>query len=161
MGLLCVLGNPCTDHFGAINGTQRADPTHSSWFGSFGVSSMSALCYSVQHHWHTSASSRRCGAGGLEGVVGGRVLSHSLSGFPAESNDWLGYWGHHMKSTSFRTIKEHQKVGDVLGYPPSSAWRMCWEQFGCPCFQAQMFAVQAVPTGSLPKRGSWHSCAGR
>lgn len=27
-----------------------------------------------------------------------------------ESHDWLGCWGHHMKSPCFKTLQEHQKV---------------------------------------------------
>ena len=25
-------------------------------------------------------------------------------------NDWLGYWGKHMKATAFKTVREYQKV---------------------------------------------------
>ncbi|XP_059676262.1 tubulin monoglutamylase TTLL4 isoform X3 [Gavia stellata] len=32
-----------------------------------------------------------------------------------ESNDWLGCWGHHMKSPSFRAIREHQKLNHFPG----------------------------------------------
>ncbi|NXU49422.1 TTLL4 polyglutamylase, partial [Turnix velox] len=32
-----------------------------------------------------------------------------------KSNDWLGCWGHHMKSPSFKTIKEHQKLNHFPG----------------------------------------------
>ncbi|KFQ18217.1 Tubulin polyglutamylase TTLL4, partial [Merops nubicus] len=32
-----------------------------------------------------------------------------------KSNDWLGCWGHHMKSSSFRTIREHQKLNHFPG----------------------------------------------
>ncbi|KFQ65319.1 Tubulin polyglutamylase TTLL4, partial [Pelecanus crispus] len=32
-----------------------------------------------------------------------------------KSNDWLGCWGHHMKSPSFRTIREHQKLNHFPG----------------------------------------------
>ncbi|XP_069717413.1 tubulin monoglutamylase TTLL4 isoform X2 [Phaenicophaeus curvirostris] len=32
-----------------------------------------------------------------------------------KSNDWLGCWGHHMKSSSFRVIKEHQKLNHFPG----------------------------------------------
>lgn len=46
-------------------------------------------------------------------VAGYLVMDFSV--FPTESDDWLGCWGHHMKSPSFRAIREHQKVGDVLG----------------------------------------------
>lgn len=46
-------------------------------------------------------------------VAGYSVTDFSV--FPTESNDWLGCWGHHMKSPGFKAIKEHQKVGDVLG----------------------------------------------
>ncbi|XP_014640791.1 PREDICTED: tubulin polyglutamylase TTLL4 isoform X2 [Ceratotherium simum simum] len=31
------------------------------------------------------------------------------------NDDWLGCWGHHMKSPSFRSIREHQKVHSRLG----------------------------------------------
>ncbi|XP_075385423.1 tubulin monoglutamylase TTLL4 [Tenrec ecaudatus] len=31
------------------------------------------------------------------------------------NDDWLGCWGHHMKSTSFRTIREHQKLNHFPG----------------------------------------------
>lgn len=46
--------------------------------------------------------------------MGGRVLGMDFSVFPAESNDWLGCWGHHMKSPGFKAIREHQKVGAVF-----------------------------------------------
>lgn len=25
-------------------------------------------------------------------------------------NDWLGYWGKHMKASCFKTVREYQKV---------------------------------------------------
>ncbi|XP_042323392.1 tubulin polyglutamylase TTLL4 isoform X2 [Sceloporus undulatus] len=31
------------------------------------------------------------------------------------NNDWLGCWGHHMKSPGFRVIKEHQKLNHFPG----------------------------------------------
>uniref|UniRef100_A0A8D0F7R1 Tubulin tyrosine ligase like 4 n=1 Tax=Strix occidentalis caurina TaxID=311401 RepID=A0A8D0F7R1_STROC len=31
------------------------------------------------------------------------------------NNDWLGCWGHHMKSPSFRAIREHQKLNHFPG----------------------------------------------
>lgn len=30
-----------------------------------------------------------------------------------ESHDWLGCWGHHMKSPGFKTLGEHQKVQNI------------------------------------------------
>ncbi|KAM9188980.1 tubulin monoglutamylase TTLL4 isoform 2-T3 [Mergus octosetaceus] len=32
-----------------------------------------------------------------------------------KSNDWLGCWGHHMKSPGFRAIREHQKPASARG----------------------------------------------
>ncbi|NWW42731.1 TTLL4 polyglutamylase, partial [Pedionomus torquatus] len=32
-----------------------------------------------------------------------------------KSNDWLGCWGHHMKSPGFRAIREHQKLNHFPG----------------------------------------------
>ncbi|XP_074949285.1 tubulin monoglutamylase TTLL4 [Phalacrocorax aristotelis] len=32
-----------------------------------------------------------------------------------KTNDWLGCWGHHMKSPSFRAIREHQKLNHFPG----------------------------------------------
>ncbi|NWS68557.1 TTLL4 polyglutamylase, partial [Crotophaga sulcirostris] len=32
-----------------------------------------------------------------------------------KSNDWLGCWGHHMKSSSFKVIREHQKLNHFPG----------------------------------------------
>ncbi|XP_071417888.1 tubulin monoglutamylase TTLL4 isoform X1 [Pithys albifrons albifrons] len=32
-----------------------------------------------------------------------------------KNNDWLGCWGHHMKSPSFRGIREHQKLNHFPG----------------------------------------------
>ncbi|NXK30074.1 TTLL4 polyglutamylase, partial [Piprites chloris] len=32
-----------------------------------------------------------------------------------KSSDWLGCWGHHMKSPSFRAIREHQKLNHFPG----------------------------------------------
>ncbi|NXS15037.1 TTLL4 polyglutamylase, partial [Neodrepanis coruscans] len=32
-----------------------------------------------------------------------------------KSDDWLGCWGHHMKSPSFRAIREHQKLNHFPG----------------------------------------------
>ncbi|NWT77639.1 TTLL4 polyglutamylase, partial [Lanius ludovicianus] len=32
-----------------------------------------------------------------------------------KSNDWLGCWGHHMKSPGFKAIKEHQKLNHFPG----------------------------------------------
>ncbi|XP_031549397.1 tubulin polyglutamylase TTLL4-like isoform X2 [Actinia tenebrosa] len=39
------------------------------------------------------------------------------SGFRATKrpNDWLGYWGKHMKGTAFKSIREHQKVNHFPG----------------------------------------------
>jgi hypothetical protein len=30
--------------------------------------------------------------------------------FTVTENDWLGYWGKHMKATAFKTVRECQKV---------------------------------------------------
>ncbi|XP_068102105.1 tubulin monoglutamylase TTLL4 [Hyperolius riggenbachi] len=32
-----------------------------------------------------------------------------------KANDWLGCWGHHMKSTAFKTLREHQKLNHFPG----------------------------------------------
>ncbi|NXK62244.1 TTLL4 polyglutamylase, partial [Sylvietta virens] len=32
-----------------------------------------------------------------------------------KSNDWLGCWGHHMKSSGFKAIREHQKLNHFPG----------------------------------------------
>jgi len=29
---------------------------------------------------------------------------------PTKRNDWLGYWGKHMKATCFKAVREYQKV---------------------------------------------------
>ncbi|XP_010007970.1 PREDICTED: tubulin polyglutamylase TTLL4 [Nestor notabilis] len=44
-----------------------------------------------------------------------QTISRSHFRISKKSNDWLGYWGHHMKSPSFRTIKEHQKLNHFPG----------------------------------------------
>ncbi|XP_061226211.1 tubulin monoglutamylase TTLL4 isoform X2 [Neopsephotus bourkii] len=44
-----------------------------------------------------------------------QIISRSHFRVSKKSNDWLGYWGHHMKSPSFRTIKEHQKLNHFPG----------------------------------------------
>lgn len=45
-------------------------------------------------------------------VVGYSVMDFSV--FPAESSDWLGCWGPHMKSPGFKAIMEHQKVWTIF-----------------------------------------------
>ncbi len=37
---------------------------------------------------------------------------------PTEHNDWLGYWGKHMKAQGFKAIKEYQKVKFLLPLLP-------------------------------------------
>uniref|UniRef100_A0A8B9G929 Tubulin polyglutamylase TTLL4 n=1 Tax=Amazona collaria TaxID=241587 RepID=A0A8B9G929_9PSIT len=44
-----------------------------------------------------------------------QTISRSHFRVSKSNNDWLGYWGHHMKSPSFRTIKEHQKPASARG----------------------------------------------
>lgn len=44
-----------------------------------------------------------------------QTISRSHFRVSKKSNDWLGYWGHHMKSPSFKTIKEHQKLNHFPG----------------------------------------------
>ncbi|NXK80440.1 TTLL4 polyglutamylase, partial [Amazona guildingii] len=44
-----------------------------------------------------------------------QTISRSHFRVSKKTNDWLGYWGHHMKSPSFRTIKEHQKLNHFPG----------------------------------------------
>ncbi|KAJ7318897.1 Tubulin polyglutamylase ttll4 [Desmophyllum pertusum] len=34
---------------------------------------------------------------------------------PTKRNDWLGYWGKHMKATCFKTVREYQKVNHFPG----------------------------------------------
>lgn len=41
----------------------------------------------------------------------------------AESHDWLGCWGHHMKSPGFKAIREYQKVGWEQGWKLTAATR--------------------------------------
>lgn len=38
-----------------------------------------------------------------------------------ESHDWLGCWGHHMKSPGFKALGEHQKVGNCTNTTHSSS----------------------------------------
>ena len=29
-------------------------------------------------------------------------------------NDWLGYWGKHMKANCFKSVREYQKVRELI-----------------------------------------------
>ncbi|XP_046846125.1 tubulin monoglutamylase TTLL4-like [Xenia sp. Carnegie-2017] len=43
-------------------------------------------------------------------------LCIARSGFlPTKKNDWLGYWGRHMKATGFKAVREYQKVNHFPG----------------------------------------------
>uniref|UniRef100_A0A8B9PZV6 Tubulin tyrosine ligase like 4 n=1 Tax=Apteryx owenii TaxID=8824 RepID=A0A8B9PZV6_APTOW len=44
-----------------------------------------------------------------------QTISRSHFRVSKKSNDWLGCWGHHMKSPSFRAIREHQKPASARG----------------------------------------------
>ncbi|NXV74402.1 TTLL4 polyglutamylase, partial [Atlantisia rogersi] len=44
-----------------------------------------------------------------------QIVGRSHFRVSKKSNDWLGCWGHHMKSPSFRTIREHQKLNHFPG----------------------------------------------
>ncbi|XP_067155290.1 tubulin monoglutamylase TTLL4 isoform X3 [Apteryx mantelli] len=44
-----------------------------------------------------------------------QTISRSHFRVSKKSNDWLGCWGHHMKSPSFRAIREHQKLNHFPG----------------------------------------------
>ncbi|XP_072021319.1 tubulin monoglutamylase TTLL4-like [Amphiura filiformis] len=48
-----------------------------------------------------------------------QVIKHCIarSGFRAsrKANEWLGYWGKHMKASGFKVIKEYQKVNHLPG----------------------------------------------
>ncbi|XP_072197890.1 tubulin monoglutamylase TTLL4 isoform X2 [Excalfactoria chinensis] len=44
-----------------------------------------------------------------------QTISRSHFRVSKKSNDWLGCWGHHMKSPGFRAIKEHQKLNHFPG----------------------------------------------
>ncbi|NXT52344.1 TTLL4 polyglutamylase, partial [Pluvianellus socialis] len=44
-----------------------------------------------------------------------QTVSRSHFRVSKKSNDWLGCWGHHMKSPSFRAIREHQKLNHFPG----------------------------------------------
>lgn len=56
-----------------------------------------------------------------------------------ESHDWLGCWGHHMKSPGFKALAEHQKVRNWIraAFLPlfwlSSMYRInCRSHYSCP-----------------------------
>ncbi|NXG58812.1 TTLL4 polyglutamylase, partial [Hemiprocne comata] len=44
-----------------------------------------------------------------------QTVSRSHFRVSKKSNDWLGCWGHHMKSSGFKAIKEHQKLNHFPG----------------------------------------------
>ncbi|NXN15143.1 TTLL4 polyglutamylase, partial [Indicator maculatus] len=44
-----------------------------------------------------------------------QTVSRSHFRVSKKSSDWLGCWGHHMKSPSFRAIREHQKLNHFPG----------------------------------------------
>ncbi|NXA07266.1 TTLL4 polyglutamylase, partial [Sapayoa aenigma] len=44
-----------------------------------------------------------------------QIVGRSHFKVSKKSNDWLGCWGHHMKSPSFRAIREHQKLNHFPG----------------------------------------------
>ncbi|XP_053257445.1 tubulin monoglutamylase TTLL4 isoform X1 [Podarcis raffonei] len=43
------------------------------------------------------------------------TISRSHFKISKRNNDWLGCWGHHMKSPGFRVIREHQKLNHFPG----------------------------------------------
>uniref|UniRef100_A0A670JZ52 Tubulin tyrosine ligase like 4 n=1 Tax=Podarcis muralis TaxID=64176 RepID=A0A670JZ52_PODMU len=43
------------------------------------------------------------------------TISRSHFKISKRNNDWLGCWGHHMKSPGFRVIREHQKPASARG----------------------------------------------
>ncbi|NXP54525.1 TTLL4 polyglutamylase, partial [Heliornis fulica] len=44
-----------------------------------------------------------------------QIVGRSHFRVSKKSSDWLGCWGHHMKSPSFRAIREHQKLNHFPG----------------------------------------------
>ncbi|NWX12564.1 TTLL4 polyglutamylase, partial [Aegotheles bennettii] len=44
-----------------------------------------------------------------------QIVGRSHFRVSKKSNDWLGCWGHHMKSSGFKAIKEHQKLNHFPG----------------------------------------------
>uniref|UniRef100_A0A803XMB7 Tubulin tyrosine ligase like 4 n=1 Tax=Meleagris gallopavo TaxID=9103 RepID=A0A803XMB7_MELGA len=44
-----------------------------------------------------------------------QTISRSHFRVSKSNNDWLGCWGHHMKSPGFRAIREHQKLNHFPG----------------------------------------------
>ncbi|XP_030309826.1 tubulin polyglutamylase TTLL4 isoform X2 [Calypte anna] len=44
-----------------------------------------------------------------------QTISRSHFRVSKKNNDWLGCWGHHMKSSGFKAIKEHQKLNHFPG----------------------------------------------
>lgn len=63
-----------------------------------------------------------------------------------ETNDWMGIWSKHMKSTSFKTVRSYQKFNHIPGSFKIGRKDSCWRNL-----QAQMIKHGNKEFGFMPK----------
>uniref|UniRef100_A0A1B0BDQ3 Tubulin polyglutamylase TTLL4 n=1 Tax=Glossina palpalis gambiensis TaxID=67801 RepID=A0A1B0BDQ3_9MUSC len=56
-----------------------------------------------------------------------RVLGNSGMRLLKKTNDWMGIWAKHMKSTSFKSIRPHQKINHLPGSFRIGRKDSCWK----------------------------------
>uniref|UniRef100_A0A1A9VI54 Tubulin polyglutamylase TTLL4 n=1 Tax=Glossina austeni TaxID=7395 RepID=A0A1A9VI54_GLOAU len=56
-----------------------------------------------------------------------RILGNSGMRLLKKTNDWMGIWAKHMKSTSFKSIRPHQKINHLPGSFRIGRKDSCWK----------------------------------
>ncbi|XP_070584961.1 tubulin monoglutamylase TTLL4 [Erythrolamprus reginae] len=96
-----------------------------------------------------------------------QTIARSHFKISRRNNDWLGCWGHHMKSPGFRIVKEHQKLNHFPGSFQIGRKDRLWrnvskmqQRFGKKEFN---FLPQSfiLPQDIKLLRKAWEDCAGR
>ncbi|XP_013919982.1 PREDICTED: tubulin polyglutamylase TTLL4 [Thamnophis sirtalis] len=96
-----------------------------------------------------------------------QTIARSHFKISRRNNDWLGCWGHHMKSPGFRIVKEHQKLNHFPGSFQIGRKDRLWRnvskmqlRFGKKEFN---FLPQSfiLPQDIKLLRKAWEDCAGR
>ncbi|XP_037904055.1 tubulin polyglutamylase TTLL4-like isoform X2 [Hermetia illucens] len=75
-----------------------------------------------------------------------RVLISSGFRLLKKTNDWMGIWSKHMKSTSFKTVRSYQKFNHIPGSFKIGRKDSCWRNL-----QAQMIKHGNKEFGFMPK----------
>uniref|UniRef100_A0A8C7E554 Tubulin tyrosine ligase like 4 n=1 Tax=Naja naja TaxID=35670 RepID=A0A8C7E554_NAJNA len=96
-----------------------------------------------------------------------QTIARSHFKISRRNNDWLGCWGHHMKSPGFRIVKEHQKLNHFPGSFQIGRKDRLWRnvskmqvRFGRKEFN---FLPQSfiLPQDIKLLRKAWEDCGGR